>query len=154
MLTTYAEGALRLHGAQESLSDREDRRHAEMVGAGMFPAPAMPFGTYHWRKQASGNHHEGSGGASISNISDGSRERARPFSSSSFKVFTFHKDEDELLADWAAYHGAIFGPDNIYIIDQVSELQAVQATLVSLRKQVRHPARRQLSANIWFTCGR
>ena len=36
-----------------------------------------------------------------------------------FKVFTFHRDEVELLADWAAYHGAIFGPGNIYIIDQV-----------------------------------
>ena len=56
--------------------------------------------------------------------------------SSSFKVFTFHHDEEELLADWAAYHGAIFGPENVFIVDHGSVLPAVKATLQSLRMQV------------------
>lgn len=36
------------------------------------------------------------------------------------KVFTFHKDETTLLADWLAYHSHIFGPENIVLIDHES----------------------------------
>lgn len=37
------------------------------------------------------------------------------------KVFTFQKDETDILEDWIDYHGYLFGIDNIYIIDHDSK---------------------------------
>lgn len=50
-------------------------------------------------------------------------------SSSLAKVFTFHKDEATLLADWLAYHSHIFGPENIVLIDHESTDPTVLETL-------------------------
>jgi len=37
------------------------------------------------------------------------------------KIFTFHKDEIELIYDWLQYHSFIFGFKNIRLIDNISE---------------------------------
>ncbi|GAX81566.1 hypothetical protein CEUSTIGMA_g8994.t1 [Chlamydomonas eustigma] len=57
---------------------------------------------------------------------------------SPLKLFTYHRDEVELLADWAAYHGRIFGPKNIFILDQSSQLPQVIEQLKSLQDQGFH----------------
>lgn len=37
------------------------------------------------------------------------------------KVFTFQKDEDDILSDWLAYHSYLFGKKNVYVIDHNSK---------------------------------
>jgi len=36
------------------------------------------------------------------------------------KIFTFVKDEIDIISDWLKYHSSIFGTENIYVIDQGS----------------------------------
>ena len=36
------------------------------------------------------------------------------------KLFTMVKDEDDIVEDWILYHGTIFGYENLYIVDNIS----------------------------------
>ena len=51
-----------------------------------------------------------------------------------FKIFTFHRDEDELLGDWVKYHARIVGRSNIYILDNNSTSPTALSELEALRK--------------------
>lgn len=48
-----------------------------------------------------------------------------PATQSNVHVFTFHKNEHDLLADWLTYHFRIFGPSNVHIIDNNSTIPSV-----------------------------
>ena len=51
-----------------------------------------------------------------------------------FKIFTFHRDEDELLQDWVKYHARIVGRSNIYILDNNSSSPTALRELDAMRK--------------------
>src|SRR5210317_1898708 len=36
------------------------------------------------------------------------------------KLFTMVKDEDDIVEDWILYHGTLFGYENLYIVDNMS----------------------------------
>lgn len=48
------------------------------------------------------------------------------------KIVAMHKDEDLLLETWALYHSAMFGSENVFIIDNGSTKTKVKGTLVEL----------------------
>ncbi|KAJ8600312.1 hypothetical protein CTAYLR_000617 [Chrysophaeum taylorii] len=58
----------------------------------------------------------------------GRRER-KVNSKPTAKLFTFHKDEATLLEDWLQYHTAVFGADNVIVIDHQSQAAEVLETL-------------------------
>ena len=51
-----------------------------------------------------------------------------------FKIFTLHRDEDELLLDWVKYHARIVGITNLYILDNNSTDPTVLADLRAIEK--------------------
>ena len=65
------------------------------------------------------------GAAESSSVSDNPHE---------FKIFTFHRDEDELLQDWVKHHARIVGRSNIYILDNNSTSPTALRDLDAMRK--------------------
>ena len=51
-----------------------------------------------------------------------------------FKIFTFHRDEDELLQDWVKYHARIVGKGNLYILDNNSTSPTALRHLEAMEK--------------------
>jgi len=41
------------------------------------------------------------------------------------KIFTMQKDEDDILEDWIEYHSKIVGYENIYLIDNYSNIKCI-----------------------------
>lgn len=75
---------------------------------------------------------------------------ANDASSINIKLVTFHKNNPLMLLFWVRYHGALFGYDNIHVIDNDSNNQ----TLLTLRKMKRmgatHSVYKKTYYNKWI----